>query len=148
MNSITKPFSLFLFIVGACWSFGSGAQQKDSTLIANAVDKYIVGWRTADKEMLEEAFDMDGGVVLWTSKNGDEEQLNSMKLADLVMRNKRQENYGIGYDIQKMEIIAGQLAIVLVKIPLGANHYIDCLELQKINGKWKIVLKSFVYFRS
>nr|WP_299382284.1 nuclear transport factor 2 family protein [Allomuricauda sp.] len=55
-------------------------------------------------------------------------------------------DYGIGYTLQSLEIVDAQLAIAMVNIPLNSGHYIDCLELQKIDGHWKIVLKSFVFF--
>lgn len=122
------------------------AQKSDSISIKQVVDNYIVGWRTANPKLLEEAFDLEAGVVMWVDKNGESEQLKSMKLAELTDRSKPRESYGVGYVVQNLEIIDSQIAIAIVKIPSKNGHYIDCLELQKINDKWKIVLKSFVYF--
>ena len=89
---------------------------------------------------------MDAGVVLWVDKKAAPEQLKSMSLLKLVDKLKPHDGYGVGYAIQSLEIIDSQLAVATVKIPLKGSYYIDCLELQKINEEWKIVLKSFVYF--
>ncbi len=122
------------------------AQSNDSTSIKLVIEKYIVGWRTGDATLLKEAFDLDAGVVFWVDRKGEPEQLKSMKFSDLTDRGKKRTDYGIGYTIQNLHIIDNQLAVALVRIPLKESHYIDCLELQKINGTWKIVSKSYVYF--
>ncbi len=148
MNATSKFFPTFciaLFFAFSC-PLISGAQISDSTSINQAIDNYIVGWRTGDAQLLEEAFDLNAGVVIWVDKSGESEQLKSMKLSELINRGKTQEDYGVGYTVQSLEIIDSQLAIAIVKIPMKDSYYIDCLELQKINNKWKIVLKSFVYF--
>ncbi|NET32036.1 MAG: nuclear transport factor 2 family protein [Cyanothece sp. SIO1E1] len=122
------------------------AQVNDTTSIKKVIEKYIVGWRTGDATLLKEAFDLEAGVVFWVDRKGESEQLKSMKLSALTDRGKKQPDYGIGYTIQNLQIIDDQLAIAMVKIPLKESYYIDCLELQKINEVWKIVLKSYVYF--
>lgn len=133
-------------ILGLSSPLSSIAQKSDTTGIEQAIENYIVGWRTANVELLKKAFDLEAGVVLWVDRKGASEQLNSMKLSDLANRVKPHDGYGIGYTIQNLEIIDSKLAMAMVKIPINNSHYIDCLELQKINGEWKIVLKSFVYF--
>lgn len=122
------------------------AQANDTISIKQTIEKYIVGWRTGDATLLREAFDLDAGVVFWVDRKEEPEQLKSMKLSALTDRGKKQPDYGIGYTIQNLQVIDSKLAIATVKIPLKESHYIDCLELQKINRTWKIVLKSFVYF--
>ena len=124
----------------------SFAQQNDKDKVEQAIENYIIGWRNGDKELLKKTFDLEAGVVLWVNKKGESEKLNSMKLLDLANRVKVQKDFGIGYTIQSLEIIDAKLALAMVKIPMTNGHYIDCLELQKINDIWKIVLKSFVYF--
>ena len=149
MNSRYKfffPVIFTLFFVVFCFPLTSTAQKSDKAGIEQAIENYIVGWRTADKELLEAAFDMEAGVVLWVDRKGEEEKLKSMTLAELASSVKVQEGYGIGYTVQNLDIIDAQLAIATVKIPIKESYYIDGLELQKINGKWKIILKSFVYF--
>lgn len=141
-----RPLAIALLLITICGTHSSVAQTNDTLRIKKVVDDYIVGWRNADKELLEEAFDQDAGVVLWIDKKENPERLKSMSLYDLTQRVKVQENYGIGYSITGLQIVDSKLAIVMVNIPLGESHYIDCLELQKVNNKWKIVLKSFVYF--
>ena len=139
--------TLFLaFVLGLCIPFTSLSQDNDTQQVMQAVEDYVIGWRNGDKELLKKTFDMDAGVVLWVDKKGERERLKSMTLADLANRVKPQLNFGIGYTLQSLEITDGQLAVARVKIPIGNSHYIDVLELQKINGQWKIVLKSFVYF--
>lgn len=122
------------------------AQNSDREVIEKTIDNYVVGWRTADARLLKEAFDFEAGVVIWADKKEKTERMKSMTLADLAARVKPQEGYGLGYEIQKLEVIGDQIAIAFVKIPTKKSYYIDCLELQKINGEWRIVLKSFVYF--
>ncbi len=135
-------FALLLMLVAAEVS----AQASDSVGIAEVVDDYIVGWREADATLLERAFDMEAGVVLWVERREGSDRLQSRKLADLVQTVKPHATYGLDYRIESLQIIDAQLAVALVRIPRGESHYMDALELQKINGEWKIVLKSFVYF--
>ena len=147
MNTRTASILVFcLLILCFLTPQALSAQVNDTTSIKQLIEKYIVGWRTGDSTLLREAFDLDAGVVFWVDRKGEAEQLKSMKLSALTDRGKKQPAYGIGYTIQNLQIIDSKLAIALVKIPLEESHYIDCLELQKMNGDWKIVLKSFVYF--
>lgn len=139
-------FILCLIISGLFNPINAWSQASDSTRIEQVIEKYIIGWRNGDSELLKEAFDVDAGIVLWVDKKGEKEQLKSMRLSSLTDRSKTQPTYGIGYTIHNLQIIDAQLALAVVKIPIKESHYIDCLELQKINGEWKIVLKSFVYF--
>lgn len=129
-----------------CTSYVRAQSSNDEEEIRQVIDNYIVGWRTADSVLLSKAFDLEAGVVLWVSKKSAPEKLNSMTLKQLVNRNKVQEAYGVGYAIEELKVIGSQLAIAMVKIPTKKAYYIDCLELQKINDAWKIVLKSYVYF--
>ena len=142
-----SPVICFTFIFGYFSPFNSLAQKSDTTDIEQTIEKYIAGWRTANADLLKEAFDLDAGIVLWVDNSGESEQLKSMELSELTNRNKPIDDYGIGYKIQSLQIIDTRLAIAFVKIPLKSSYYIDCLELQKINSQWKIVLKSFVYFQ-
>ncbi|WP_425235713.1 nuclear transport factor 2 family protein [Ulvibacterium sp.] len=124
------------------------AQKRDTTNIEQAIENYIAGWRTGNIELLKKTFDLEAGVVLWVDKNGESEQLKSMALSELANGVKPDDGFGIGYTIQDLKIIDSKLAIATIKVPLPRkkSYYIDCLEMQKINGEWKIVLKSFVYF--
>lgn len=148
MDSICKLLLVFglTLIFGFSSPLTSFAQKNDTTSIKQTIENYIVGWRTANVDLLQEAFDLEEGVVFWVDKKGESELLKSMKLSELANKVRLHEGYGIGYTIQNLEIIDSQLAIAIVKIPRKNSYYIDCLELQKINGEWKIILKSFVYF--
>ena len=148
MNYSFKSFPKFCLILVVVFfaSHTSMAQNRDKTSIEQVIDNYIVGWRTANADLLKKAFDLEAGVILWVDKNEASEQLKSMKLSELISNIKLHDTYGIGYTIKDLEIVDSQIAIALVKIPTKKSYYIDCLELQKINGSWKIVLKSFVYF--
>ncbi|MBX2875815.1 MAG: nuclear transport factor 2 family protein [Saprospiraceae bacterium] len=147
MYTDCKLLHIFCLIISGLFSpINAWSQASDSTSIEQAIEKYIIGWRNADSTLLREAFDLNAGIVLWVDKKGEEERLKSMSLADLMDRGKPQPGYGVGYTIQNLQIIDAQLALAVVKIPIKDSHYIDCLELQKINGDWKIALKSFVYF--
>ncbi len=143
MLSICTLFFLMLLSNG----FDAMGRQGNPITIEEAIGNYIIGWRDGDPELLKKAFDMEAGVILWVDKEKKQEQLKSMKLSELVSNIRPHEGYGIDYEIQTLEVIDDQLAMAFVKIPREDNHYIDCLELQKINDDWKIVLKSFVYFR-
>ena len=125
------------------------AQNADRVNIDNAIEKYIIGWRTGNKDLLKDAFDLEAGVVLWVDNKGESESMRSMTLSDLANTVKSHKDYGVGYEIQYLDIVDSQLAVAKVKIPLPREHsyYIDYLQLQKINDTWKIILKSFVYFR-
>ncbi|MDW3192067.1 MAG: nuclear transport factor 2 family protein [Cytophagales bacterium] len=142
---ITRSF--FFIIVISCYSTSVFSQSSsDDEAIQQVIDNYVVGWRTADTVLLSQAFDLNAGVVLWVDRKSNPERLNSMTLKALIGRMKKQEGYGINYTIGELKVIDSQLAIAMVKIPSKKGHYIDTLELQKINSQWKIVLKSFVYF--
>lgn len=124
------------------------AQSSNKANIEKAIDNYITGWRTGDAGLLEQAFDLDAGVIIWVDKSEDSEKSKSMLLSDMIKRSKAHPGYGVGYKIQNLDIIESQLAVAKVKIPRSSSnsYYIDYLQLQKINEDWKIVLKSFVYF--
>ena len=140
------PLTTVLMLFTVCGTFSSFAQSNDTLRIKKVIDKYVVGWRDGNKELLREAFDQDAGVVLWIDNKEGPERLKSMTLRDLTQRVRVQKEYGLGYAITSLQIIDSKLAIALVNIPLGESHYIDCLQLQKVNQKWKIILKSYVYF--
>ena len=140
------PLATAFMLFAVCGIFSSFAQSNDTLRIKKVIDKYILGWRDGNKELLKEAFDQDAGVVLWIDNKEDPERLKSMTLRDLTQRVRVQKEYGLGYTITSLQIIDSKLATALVTIPLGDSHYTDCLQLQKINGKWKIILKSYVYF--
>lgn len=148
MNPIRKFFPMFYLalILGPFCPLNLMAQKGDRANIEQAIENYIVGWRTGNIELLKKTFDLEAGVVLWVDKNGASEQLKSMTLLELANSVKPDDGFGSGYTIQNLEIIDSKLAIATVKIPRKKSYYIDCLEMQKINGEWKIVLKSFVYF--
>ena len=140
-----KLISLLLIL--SSFPLAGLAQDDDYSEIQNTVRNYVEGWRNGDEKQLSKAFDYDAGVVLWIDSKEKPEKLRSMTLYDLAQKVKPHENYGIGYTIESLNVIDAELATITVKIPLQNNYYIDCLQLQKINGNWKIVLKSFVYFR-
>ena len=142
--------SLMLLLVALLFTSESLiAQNTDRVKIDKAVEKYIIGWRTGNKDILREAFELEAGVVLWVDKKGSSETLRSMTLADLINTVKPHEDYGLGYEIQHLDVVDSQLAMAKVRIPLPKqdSYYIDYLQLQKLNDTWKIILKSFVYFR-
>ncbi len=124
------------------------AQTTDQAQIEKAIENYILGWRSGDTGLLEKAFDLDAGVVLWVNKSGETEMLKSMTLSELATNVKPHEGYGIGYEILSVDIVNSQIAAAKVQIPRASksSYYIDYLQLQKVGGQWKIALKSFVYF--
>ncbi len=148
MNTNSKFFPLIYLILIFAFSnpLTSIAQKSDTSNIKQVIDNYVVGWRTGNVELLKKTFDIESGVVLWVDRKGVSEKLKSMTLLELANKVKPHDGYGIGYTVQNLEIIDSQLAIAFVKIPLKKSYYIDCLEIQKINEEWKIILKSFVYF--
>ncbi len=142
------PLLYAIITAGLLAPFLCSGQVGDRASIEQAIDNYIVGWRTGDTTLLKKAFDLEAGVVLWIERKEYPERLKSMKLEALANRVKTQEGYGVGYEILTMDIVGDQLAMAKVRIPMkSGNHYIDYLQLQKINAEWRIVLKSYVYFR-
>ena len=146
--NIYKRVTYITFILVLSVITTSAAQNSDRKSVEQSIDYYIVGWRNGDVALLEKTFDMDAGVVLWVDTGGDSEKLNSMPLSQLAAKVKPHADYGVGYHIQNLDIIDSKLAMARVKIPMPSkgSYYIDYLQLQKINGEWRIVLKSFVYF--
>ena len=150
MHSKNNFFKMLLlvFVFGIVTNFDLDAQENHESSIKQTIDNYILGWRTGNKQLLQNAFDSNAGVVLWIDKKDGSEVLKSMKLSELVANDKIREGYGVDYTIENLEIIDERLAVAIVKIPNKKSHYIDCLQLQRLNDEWKIVLKSFVYFPS
>ena len=118
MNCSFKSFPKFCLILGVVFftSHTSMTQNRDKTSIEQVIDNYIVGWRTADADLLKKAFDLEAGVILWVDKKEESEQLKSMKLSELISNIKLHDKYGIGYTIQDLEVVGSQVAIALVKI--------------------------------
>lgn len=118
----------------------------DQALISKVVENYIVGWRHGDVELLSQVFALQEGRVLWIRKEADDEQLNSMTFQEILEKRKPQPEYGKEWKILSSEVINGKLAYSKVFISRKGGHYIDLLVLQKLNGQWRIVTKTFVTY--
>jgi|GEM_PF-2934842 len=140
------PLLYGAFLLGFLSHLAVRAQNGDIPQIEQLIDNYITGWRDGNVALLQKTFDMEAGVVLWLDKNGESEHMKSMTLAALAESVKPDPGFGEGYAIQSLEVIDAQLALAVVKVPHRNGEYLDCLELQKIKGTWKIILKSFVFF--
>ena len=143
-----RTFTL-AFVFLSVFILRSHGQQAEHTPegIYNAVEKYIVGWRTSDTVMLNEAFVTDHGHIYWVQEIDSTEQCNAMTFGSALLRRKTQPTYGIGWNIELSDIVDNKLAFVKVHIPTNGGYYKDYLTLQKMNGQWKICTKQFVYFK-
>ncbi len=117
----------------------------DSLAVARVVEQYVVGWRTADHELLADVFATEEGVLLWPSGEAGEEALNGMTFAEILGREPRPNaSYGEEWRILELDVVDGALAMAKVEISRTGGSYIDYLLLYRLAPGWRIVTKTFV----
>ncbi|MCX8521656.1 MAG: nuclear transport factor 2 family protein [Rhodoferax sp.] len=116
-----------------------------STAIAAVVEKYFTGVTTVNMKLLEEAIDADATHLKSVVAGADGlEKINTESGADAMKRwAKGTANLAKG-DIIAMDVIDDRIAIVQFDFRFGEKHFLDILQLAKMNGAWKIVNKMFV----
>ena len=117
----------------------------DSVQIHEVIEGYIVGWRTADADLLSRVFATEGGVLLWPSGEPGAETLNGMTFGDILARGRRPNPaYGEHWKIRALDIVDGKLAVAKVDISREGGSYVDYLVLYKLGVGWRIVTKTYV----
>ena len=92
-----------------------GQGTSDVTAITETVERYVVGWRNGDLELLAEAFATEEGVVLWRTGEAGDESLGSMTFGDILERGSRPNpEYGMHWEIVSLDVVDGQLAVAKV----------------------------------
>jgi len=80
----------------------------DSAEIREVVEGYVVGWRTADEDLLSRVFATDQGVLLWPSGDPGQETLNGMTFGEILARGRRPNPaYGEPWSIRELDIVDG-----------------------------------------
>ncbi len=142
-----KPAVSILALVCALHGPGPVLAQSvpDSVQIHEVIEGYIVGWRTADANLLSRVFATDRGVLLWPSGDPGAETLNGMTFEDILARGRRPNPaYGEQWKIRALDIVDGKLAVAKVDISREGGSYVDYLVLYKLGVGWRIVTKTYV----
>lgn len=123
----------------------TGQESSDVERIRETIERYVVGWRTGDLELLGEVFAVDEGVVLWRTGDAGQEALDGMTFGEILARGSRQNpKYGEPWEILSLDVVDKQLAVAKVDISRNGGSYVDYLVLYKLAEGWRIVTKTFV----
>lgn len=143
MTVVTAIAALGLVVLDP--GHATGQATADSVQIREIVEGYIVGWRTADEDLLSQVFATDRGVLLWPSGDRGQEVLNGMTFGEILARGRRpNQAYGTTWSIRELDIVDGKLAVAKVDIARDGGSYIDYLVLYKLSDGWRIVTKTYV----
>ena len=123
----------------------AGQDRSDVSSIRETIERYVVGWRTGDLELLAEAFAVEEGVVLWRSGDPGQQVLDGMTFEEILARGSRPNpGYGEPWEILDLDVVDGALAVAKVEISRSGGSYVDYLVLYKLARGWRIVTKTFV----
>ena len=142
--SATASLALACF---AGWMPGAveGQDASETDAITETIERYVVGWRNGDLELLADAFATEDGVVLWRTGEAGQESLGGMTFGDILERGSRPNpEYGKDWEILSLDVVDGQLAVAKVDISRRGGSYVDYLVLYKLGNGWRIVTKTFV----
>ena len=118
---------------------------SDYEAISEAVFHYCEGYRSKDRERLEQAFALDVANMMGYTKNKDGELvLWSMTMKDAI-------DSWVAPDYMPFEFSEGKMLAVDIFHPHGATvlfdfggRYLESYQLAKIDGTWRIVSKFIV----
>jgi len=113
------------------------AQNNDIQLIEKAINYYLDGMTTHNAKSFEKVFH-PGATMKWIDKKYEE--VNAIEaLSEYVNSNDPVETKTYIMAIN----IAGDAASAQLELEYDTFSYIDFMHLLKIDGKWKIVSKTY-----
>ena len=131
--------------VGPSTSSGADAPvSADSSAVAAAVQRYVVGWRDGDLEALSEVLDPSWRVY-WSADEDGRQVVRDMTVDELVARGSRPNpSYGLDTRIERLRVLDGAVAYADVSISRSGGSYLDHLVFYRKPDGWKMVIKTFV----
>lgn len=117
----------------------STINNPDKEAITTTLNYYMNGSMNRDFDTLKEAFHEDAIMTMANEKEGTLKQVNAREFFSGMKPGEplKRTNTIVSIDIE------GHTAIARLKIEDDAKIFHDFMTLQKLNGRWYIVNKSF-----
>jgi len=116
----------------------------DEAVIRAVVDKYYRGVVTADRALIEAAWDVDRGHMKHVQGSGAGESVNVTPISLAIDWWTRVKASTSSSKILALDIVEGKMASVKFEFVYDRLYYIEYLTLLKVSGNWKIVSKAYV----
>lgn len=134
------------------WLHDSWLQQQENLVLSEfessesrieaVVENYFRGAFHGDRARLEGAFDPAARIVGFFGD--DRADLSVADFVDLVVSQPSQASLGATMDKRILSVeVAGRIAVVKARVPVGETVYIDLLTLHETADGWRIRHKSF-----
>ncbi len=121
-----------------------GEGSADEAAIRVAVDKYYRGVVTADRALIESAWEVDRGHMKHVKSRGADEIVSVVSITIAVDWWTRVKAKTSSSEILALDIVDGKMASVKFEFVYDRLYYIEYLTLLKVSGSWKIVSKAYV----
>ena len=125
--------------------------KDDLTLVKESVENYFEGYIHRDLARLELAFDTENGTMkLPTKSDAGEEGFENGLFKEIVPKWAGREKLSkevleqSKLEFQSINVVSPELAVVVIRMQVGDQVYIDVLSLQQINAQWKITNKMYI----
>lgn len=107
---------------------------------------YFKGVTTADRTLMERAFDLEYGHLKWVKKDDetDEEIVRVVPLEEFAAYFKEAQTETWKAKILSVDIVDDRMAMVKLDFDTPKVHYIDYLVMYKREAGWRIINKTFV----
>ena len=144
---MTNYFAVLLLALAPTAALAGEVRGKasDEAMIEAVIEDYFDGIGAADAERLNRAFAADKAVMLGLAKTDGGGELRAFKDMEAVIANwaGNDDPEGVGRDgeILDLAVVDGRIASVVFRYK---DEYYDVLTLLKVDGRWKIVTKTFL----
>ncbi len=117
-------------------------RERDIENVAKTVDDYFLGMYRSDSQLILRAFSSDA--VIEGHTGGRYHRMTRQEFADFVAEQPSAEKAGEPFDMRIVSIdISVNAAAVKVADRYIGRDFIDYLSLLEIDGRWRIVHKSW-----
>ncbi len=136
---MNKIIIIILVVVGV----QNISAQSDEALITNTLMDYIEGTANGEPERIKNAFHSD--LHLYSITNDSLRSLSGQKYIGYFKKGQKHDRIGKIISIDFVNDAA--MAKVEIDFPSRKRLYTDFMMLLKVNGKWKIIHKSYTFIK-
>ncbi|WP_109300968.1 nuclear transport factor 2 family protein [Aquimarina sp. AU474] len=117
--------------------------QSDKVLVTNTLMDYIEGTSNGEPDRIKRAFHKD--LHLYSIANDSLRSLSGQKYIGYFKKGQKHDRIG---KIVSIDIVNdAAMAKVEIDFPSKKRLYTDFMMLLKVNGKWKIIHKSYTFIK-
>jgi len=123
----------------------SAAASHDEKAVRETVDKYFRGVTTANRDLLEQAWEVKSAHMKSLQAVGSADpELKVVPITTAIDWWTRVKSRSQSGKVLSLDIVGGEMAFVKFDFRYDEMHYIDYLTLYKLKDTWKIVNKTYV----